>query len=152
MLRYEQLLFANLEEERARQAKLAGAAVTKAKDRRPTGNVSDMVTGPNTPSNSSASVKVLQYTQPDLRQKLELAVQSGHTVMLEGVGTVLEPWLDAVLTKQVRLLSLPARCFNCLNPCLCTLCLLCRFTVLVLKWSFKLVMLSLSMMCASNCT
>lgn len=77
------------EEERAKAQKTGGKG---ARDRKP----------PSQGDTSNAPiVKVFPYSQPDLRAKLEVAVQSGSTVLIEGVGHAIDPWMDAILTKQV---------------------------------------------------
>ena len=47
------------------------------------------------------AVRILSYSQPDLRAKLEQAVQCGYVVLVEGVGHTIDPWMDTILTKQV---------------------------------------------------
>ena len=97
------------DDERAAQAKATGRAV--GKDRRPTAtvpaaNVFGVADSLASPSNAASAtlpqvVKVYQYSASDLRQKLETAVQNGFTVLVEGVGDSIEPWLNPILTKQV---------------------------------------------------
>lgn len=62
--------------------------------------VVDGVGGPAVPP--PPAVRVYQCSQPDLRQKLESSVQNGHTVLIEGVGSTIDPWLDTIITKQVH--------------------------------------------------
>ena len=107
------MVYTALEDERQRASK-AGAGA-KSKDRRVTLTSAEpsSIVPPSTPSTTSI-VKVYQYTQSDLRQKLELAVQSGHTVLIEGVSANIEPWLDTILSKQVSLLTL-LLCYCCVT-------------------------------------
>jgi hypothetical protein len=47
-------------------------------------------------------LRVLKHSQPDLRQRLEVAITMGHTVLVEGVGDTLDNWMEPIIMKQVR--------------------------------------------------
>ena len=77
---------------------------------------SNSATGVGQSDGADNTLRVFKHATPNLRQRLEQAITLGHTVLIEGVGEVLDNWLDPILTKQVlRFLQLLRRC--CCRAC-----------------------------------